>query len=188
MSEVIRSIRTEFLRYKGLAEGALRQVSDAELALSNGEASTSIATICWHISGNLASRFTDFLTTDGEKPWRHRDEEFEARAVTHAELEAKWNAGWNALLQTLDTLTDADLARDVVIRSQQLSVTEALHRALAHCSYHVGQIVYVAKALRGNAWSSLSIPPGQSDAYNKKAALEHVVDRSRATPGSQTPR
>jgi len=168
MSDTVGSIRAEFLRYKTLAEGALGQVSDAELSASDGDAANSLAIICWHISGNLKSRFTDFLTTDGEKPWRHRDEEFEPRAVTHAELDAKWASGWNALLQTLDALGDGDLGKTVIIRGQQLSVTEALHRALAHTSYHVGQIVYVAKALRGKTWSYLSIPPGQSDAYNKK--------------------
>jgi len=168
MSDTVGSIRAEFLRYKTLAEGALGQVSDAELSASGGEAANSLATISWHISGNLKSRFTDFLTTDGEKPWRHRDEEFEARSVTHAELDTKWASGWDALLQTLDALADGDLDKTVIIRGQPLSVTEALHRALAHTSYHVGQIVYVAKALRGKTWSYLSIPPGQSDAYNEK--------------------
>jgi uncharacterized damage-inducible protein DinB len=168
MSNTVGSIRAEFLRYKTLAEKALAQVSDAELSASTGDAASSLATICWHISGNLTSRFTDFLTEDGEKPWRHRDEEFEARAVTHAELDAKWAMGWTALMRTLDALGDDDLDKTVLIRGQQLSVTEALHRALAHTSYHVGQIVYVAKALRGKTWSYLSIPPGQSDEYNRK--------------------
>ena len=170
---VVSSIRAEFLRYRALAEGAVRQVSDSELSAPGPEAANSLAVICWHISGNLQSRFTDFLTTDGEKPWRHREEEFAARAVTHAELEAKWATGWNTLLQTLDGLNDSHLARTVIIRGQPLSVVEALHRALAHCSYHVGQIVYVAKALRGNQWTYLSIPPGQSDAYNRQILEVH---------------
>lgn len=186
MSDVVESIRTEFLRYKALAEGAIRQLSDAELSAAGADASNSIATICWHISGNLTSRFTEFLTTDGEKPWRHRDEEFHARPVTHAELEAKWAIGWNALLEALGGLDDTALARTVIIRGQQMSVTQALHRALAHVSYHVGQIVYVAKAMRGSQWNYLSIPPGGSDTYNKAPTMElpesHATTLSRERP------
>jgi hypothetical protein len=122
------------------------------------------------VSGNLQSRFTDFLSSDGEKPWRRRDEEFESRTVTRAELMAKWNQGWAVLFQTLGVLEDGDLSREVTIRSQRLSVNDALHRALAHMSYHVGQIVYLAKSMRGKDWKYLSIPPGQSDAYNAAAS------------------
>jgi hypothetical protein len=118
------------------------------------------------VSGNLESRFTDFLTTDGEKPWRRREDEFAARTVSREELLAKWNRGWDVLLSTLASLTDADLAKSIAIRGQALSVHEALHRSLAHTCYHVGQIVYVAHAIRGREWRYLSISPGQSDAYN----------------------
>ena len=124
------------------------------------------------MSGNLESRFTDFLTTDGEKPWRRREEEFDAREVTAAELLAKWQRGWNVLLETLARLTDQELDAAVTIRGQPLQVREALLRALGHVSYHVGQIVYAAKAARGSDWTSLSIPPGQSDQYNKNPHLE----------------
>jgi hypothetical protein len=124
------------------------------------------------MSGNFRSRFTDFLTADGEKPWRKRDEEFEARAVTRDELLAKWEQGWAVLLDTLQTLSDEDLDRSVAIRGQALSVLEALLRSLAHASYHVGQIVYAAKAARGDAWTYLSIPPGKSDEYNQNPTLE----------------
>ncbi|MEO7192260.1 MAG: DUF1572 family protein [Vicinamibacterales bacterium] len=179
MPDVIGSIRTELLRYKALAEGAIGQLSDAELSDSRSDAASSVATICWHIAGNLQSRFTDFLTSDGEKPWRHREEEFQPRAVTHAELEAKWALGWNAVLQALDALDAQTLDQTVTIRGQALPVGDALHRALAHCSYHVGQIVYVAKAIRGRDWTYLSIPPGQSDAYNRQPTMEKPADHAR---------
>ena len=104
-----------------------------------------MATICWHVSGNLQSRFTDFLTTDGEKPWRRRDEEFHPRPVTRAELLTKWEAGWSVLFAALSELTDAHLGHTVIIRGQSLRVDEALHRSLAHAAYHAGQIVLLGE-------------------------------------------
>ena len=174
MSAVIDSIRGEFLRYKALAEGAIAQVSDAELIVPDPGGNNSIVAICWHISGNLRSRFTEFLTSDGEKPWRKREEEFEARAVARTELLAQWERGWAALLGSLGAITDSELGRTVLIRGQPLLVHEALHRSLAHTSYHVGQIVYAAHALRSDGWRYLSIPPGRSEEYN-------------AHPGSEKP-
>jgi hypothetical protein len=168
MTSILESIRAEYLRYQRLAEGAKAQLSDAELSAPGPNDGNSIVVICWHISGNLRSRFTDFLTSDGEKPWRARDEEFQPRSVTRAELLAKWNGGWEALWGALATLTDEQLQHTVTIRHMPHQVHEALHRSLAHVSYHVGQIVYVAKSLRGKDWTYLSIPPGQSEAVNKK--------------------
>jgi uncharacterized damage-inducible protein DinB len=167
MTNFVDSIRAEYLRYKGLAEAAIDQLSDDELSAHDPDGGNSIAVICWHLSGNLRSRFTEFLTSDGEKPWRKREEEFRARTVTRAALLAKWNEGWDALLGTLATLTDEQLELTVTIRGQPLLVHEALHRSLAHLSYHVGQIVYIAKATRGKDWKYLSIPPGKSDAVNQ---------------------
>lgn len=167
MTNFIDSIRAEYLRYKGLAEAAIDQLSDDELSAHDPNGGNSIAVICWHISGNLRSRFTEFLTSDGEKPWRKREEEFRARTVTRAALLTKWNEGWDVLLGTLATLTDEQLELTVTIRGQPLRVHEALHRSLAHLSYHVGQIVYIAKATRGKDWKYLSIPPGKSDAVNQ---------------------
>lgn len=173
MNELIRSVEGEYRRYKKLAEGACAQVSDAELCEAPpADFANSIATISWHVSGNLQSRFTDFRTSDGEKPWRAREEEFAARAVTRAELLAKWETGWTALFGTLASLTDADLSSTVTIRQQPLKVHEALNRSLAHVSYHVGQIVYLAKMMKAGGWSSLSIPPGQSAAYNQNPNKE----------------
>lgn len=172
MSSIVESIRGEFVRYKALAEGAISQLSDPDLSSPAPGGGNSIAVICWHVSGNLRSRFTDFLTSDGEKPWRNREEEFAAREVTRAELLAKWQQGWDALLQALAGLSDGDLGTAVAIRGQPISVHAALHRSLAHTSYHVGQIVYAAKAIRGPDWAYLSIPPGGSDAYNKDPRFE----------------
>jgi hypothetical protein len=176
MRHLVASIESEFHRYKGLADGALAQVTDEELAYTTSDAENSIAALCRHISGNLRSRFTDFLTTDGEKPWRKRDEEFAAHAVTRAEVVTHWAAGWTVLLDTLSALTDADLDKTVTIRQQPLRVYEALHRSLSHLSYHVGQIVFVAKQLRGDDWKSLSIPRGQSAQYNARPTLERARD------------
>jgi hypothetical protein len=169
---VIESIRDELLRYKALAEGAIGQVADEDLTWRPGAEGNSIAIVCWHVAGNLRSRFTDFLTADGEKPWRQRDEEFAAREVSREELFANWNGGWSVLLKALGELDDGHLANRVIIRGQPFLVYEALHRALAHVAYHVGQIVFIAKSRRDTAWKYLSIPPGQSESYNRNPGNE----------------
>ncbi len=172
MTSTIESIRGEYLRYKGLADAAIAQVEESALCVRASETDNSIAIICWHLSGNLESRFTEFLTSDGEKPWRRREEEFEGRAVTRGELTTKWNRGWDVLLKSLGELSDGDLQRSVTIRSQSVQVNEALHRSLGHVAYHVGQIVYLAKSMQGRQWNYLTIPPGQSDAYNRAPGSE----------------
>ncbi len=158
MRDLIASIEAEYRRYKTLCESAMDQLADPQLAEATGPGN-SIVTIVWHVAGNLQSRFTDFLTSDGEKPWRNRDSEFLAREVSRKELQAKWEIGWRVLFAALSNLTDTDLGRSVTIRGEPHTVAQALHRSLAHASYHVGQIVYVAKALRGADWRYLSIPP-----------------------------
>ena len=168
MANIIDSFRGEFLRYRALAEAAIAQLDDADLSIVDSSGSNSIVVICWHIAGNLRSRFTDFLTADGEKPWRHRDEEFKERQVTKEALFQKWNAGWDVLVTTLDALTDEQVHATVTIRGQSMTVHEALSRSLAHLSYHVGQIVYIAKAMRGENFTSLSIPRGASDTFRPK--------------------
>jgi|SRR5581483_11287156 len=172
MRELINSIEQEYRRYKKLAEDAIRQLDESQLDLPTPGFDNSIATLVWHISGNLKSRFTDFLTSDGEKPWRARDEEFEARRVTAADLFTKWEDGWGVVLAALQALHDEDLGKTVTIRQQPLLVHQALHRSLAHTSYHVGQIVYIAKSAKGTAWTSLSIPPGKSKEYNANPTRE----------------
>ncbi|HJQ12012.1 MAG TPA: DUF1572 family protein [Gemmatimonadaceae bacterium] len=180
MSTIVESIRAEYLRYKTLAEGAIDQLEDADLSREGPNGGNSIAVICWHVAGNLKSRFSDFLASDGEKPWRQREEEFRARMVSRAELLGKWEDGWKVLLDTLSTLSDSDLTKTVTIRQQPLLVHEALHRSLSHASYHVGQIVYVAKGFRGKDWRYLSIPPGQSDSYNKAPQYESATAQQAA--------
>jgi hypothetical protein len=167
----IKSIEGEFRRYKALAESALDQLPEDKLSEAP-LGGNSLAIICWHIAGNLRSRFTDFLTSDGEKPWRQREEEFAQRSVSRAELDEKWNSGWNVLFSTLASLSDENLTGSVSIRGQQMLVTEALQRSLAHISYHVGQIVYLAHAIVGEQWKYLSIPPGGSAAYNADPRFE----------------
>jgi hypothetical protein len=158
MRDILESIEREYRRYKGLAEATFEQLNAGQLARVAGAAGNSVITLVWHISGNLKSRFRDFLTTDGEKPWRQRETEFEERAVTPAELRQKWEEGWAVLFAALQTLKDADLGATVTIRGEALPVRDALHRSLAHTSYHVGQIVFLGKSLRGEEWRSLSIP------------------------------
>jgi hypothetical protein len=171
MTTIVAAIQAEFLRYKGLAEGALNQLTESDLVAPSAGGGNSIAVICAHVAGNLRSRFTDFLTSDGEKSWRNREEEFQPRALTRADLLAVWERGWGALRDALQGLSDADLARTVTIRGQPVAVHEALHRSLAHVSYHVGQVVYAARARRGEAWRFLTIPPGQSERYEPQAAV-----------------
>lgn len=172
MAGTIGSIEAEYRRYKTLAEAAMAQLRDEELSTPGPGGSNSAAVLVWHVAGNLASRFTDFLASDGEKPWRKREEEFARRTVSRAELLEKWQNGWGVLLGALAGLTDDHLPQQVKIRGQALEVREALHRSLAHAAYHVGQLVYLAKAIRGEEWTYLSIPPGQSEAYNRNPTLE----------------
>ena len=172
MNPVIGSITNEFSRYKALGEAAIAPAAEADLTRPLGDDSNTIAVIVWHIAGNLQSRFTDFRTSDGEKPWRNRDEEFEARVRSRHELLARWETAWQTLFDAVRQLEDADLPSTVTIRGQQFTINDALHRALAHVSYHVGQIVYLAKALKGPGWTSLSIPKGASAAYNRNPGRE----------------
>ena len=158
MTNVLSSIESEYRRYKALGEGAFEQASDEDLSRPGPGGGNSLAIVVWHVSGNLKSRFTEFLTSDGEKPWRNRESEFDSRTVSQRELLDKWEDGWSVLFAALAGLKDDDLPREVAIRGVAHTVAQALHRSLAHTAYHVGQIVYLAKALRGDAWRSLSIP------------------------------
>lgn len=164
----------EFRKTKQHAERCMAQLSDEQLHVRINTQQNSIAVIIQHLHGNMLSRFTDFLTSDGEKPWRKRESEFERRSITKAELLDNWNAGWTVLLDAIDPLTDAQLHGTVMLRGQPFLVHEALLRSLAHVAYHTGQIVYIAKSIRGTEWRYLSIPPGQSDAYNQNPALDRA--------------
>lgn len=182
MRATIESLKGEYERYRLLAEGAIGQLQDDELALAAADQDNSVAVITRHIAGNLASRFTDFTSSDGEKPWRDRESEFARRPVTRAGLMEGWAGAWRILYAALDSLTDGDLDRTVTIRSQPLTVREALHRSLAHTSYHVGQIVYLAKSRRGPSWRYLSIPPGRSADYNRSPVNEKAPRDGSARP------
>ena len=179
MREILGSIEGEYRRYKALGEGAIEQLSDEELSRASSPAGNSVAALVWHISGNLTSRFTDFLQSDGEKPWRDRETEFLPRTVPRAELREKWEKGWTVLFRSLADLDDEGLHAVVKIRGVPLSVHEALHRSLAHTSYHVGQIVFLGKVFRGGGWRYLSIPPAGSAAYNENPFAEKPPGPSR---------
>jgi hypothetical protein len=163
---MIEDFSIEYRRYRALGERALAQMSDAALNHVPAPDGNSAAMIVRHLGGNLASRFTDFLTTDGEKPWRDRDAEFETRAYTRDEVEAWWRGGWDVLETQLAALADADLTRTVTIRGQPLSVHAALTRSAAHAAHHVGQLVLLARMTAEGPWHWLSIPKGESAAYN----------------------
>lgn len=158
----------EFRGIKQLADGAMAQVDDQAFFAAPGPEDNSIAIIVKHVGGNLLSRWRDFLTADGEKPNRDRDSEFVVdSADTRAQLMAIWESGWQTLFAALEPLGDGDLSRTVKIRGEALTVLQAANRQLTHYAYHAGQIVYVAKHLRGSAWKSLSIPKGQSVQFNQ---------------------
>jgi hypothetical protein len=172
MRDVIEAIEGEYRRYRSLGERTMDQLNGGELSTRPSEESLSIATIAWHVSGNLESRFTDFLTSDGEKPWRQRDDEFAVRTVSKEELLEKWARGWEVVEGTLAGLDDDDLARTITIRGVEHTVVEALERSLAHTAYHVGQITFLGKMLAGDGWTYLSIPPGGTAAYNADPTKE----------------
>lgn len=159
-----------FRMYKSLGERAMAQVTDEQLHLALDSESNSLAVIVKHLAGNMRSRWTDFLSSDGEKPDRNRDAEFEAPPATRAELMDLWESGWRCLFTALAPLTDADLGRTVHIRNEPHSVMQAINRQVAHYAGHVGQIVFLAKHLQSSQWKSLSIPRGKSAELNRKVA------------------
>jgi hypothetical protein len=162
----LESTRKLFRYYKGLGQKAMTQLSDAEVLAQPNEASNSIALIVHHLSGNMLSRWTDFLTTDGEKPWRNREAEFEEAYPDKKTMLEAWEKGWSCLLDTLDSLKPEDLDTIIYIRNEGQTVLEAIQRQLAHYPMHVGQIIYQAKVLKGRDFQSLSIPKGDSAAFN----------------------
>jgi len=155
------SITNQLKYYRELAEKTFGQLQEDDLFWKENEESNSIAAIISHMAGNMLSRWTDFLTTDGEKSWRKRDEEFEDKQISKESLMMIWDEGWNCLFNALNNLQTGDLEKTVHIRNKPLTVTEAVNRQLAHYAYHVGQIVYVGKLLRGPVWKALTIPKKQ---------------------------
>jgi len=169
---LVQDFVEEYARYRALGEKAMVQVSDAALNRVMAPDGNSIAVLVRHIGGNLASRFTNFLTEDGEKPWRDRDREFDDGTFTRVQIDEAWNTGWAILESELAKLTDADLERVVTIRRKELTVHAALSRSLSHVAMHVGQIILLARMLAEAPWQSLSIPRGQSQVYNQNPTLE----------------
>lgn len=160
------STRKLFAYYRELGDKALAQIGDEHIHWHPSPESNSVAIIVRHISGNMLSRFTDFLTSDGEKPWRDREAEFEDGDANMAKLLMAWNTGWECFFQAVNPLNEDDLGKIVYIRNQGHTVLEALQRQLAHYSYHIGQLVYLCRLLAGENWQSLSIPKGGTQTFN----------------------
>jgi len=162
----IESVRKQFQYYKMLGEKAMSQLEPEQLFYSANDDTNSIALIVKHLHGNMMSRWTDFLTSDGEKEWRNRDDEFEKSYTDKETLLQKWNEGWECLFKALDTVTADNLHHIIYIRNEGHTIIEAINRQLAHYPYHIGQIVFYAKMLKQSAWDSLSIPRNSSKQYN----------------------
>jgi hypothetical protein len=176
------SIRKLFTYYKSLGEKAIEQVDDSQINWKPNDASNSISLIVHHITGNMLSRFTDFLTSDGEKEWRNREAEFEVGYNSKTELLNAWEKGWNTVFGAIDSLKEGDLTKIVYIRNEGQTVIDALQRQLAHYPHHIGQIIYIAKILTGDDFKSLSIPKGRSKEYNadkfsQEKSTRHFTDK-----------
>lgn len=177
----LNSIQKQFEYYKNLGDKTLRQLNEAQLFWTYNEESNSIAILVKHISGNMLSRWTNFLTEDGEKEWRNRDEEFINTFNNKEEVLAYWEKGWQCLFDAIHSLTSEDLERIIYIRNHGHTVVEAINRQLCHYSYHIGQIVFLGKMMKNQEWQSLSIPKGKSSGYNaekfaKEKSRKHFTD------------
>lgn len=173
----LESAKKQFEYYQLLGEKTFAQLTDEQLFWQANEESNSIGIIVKHMWGNMLSRWTDFLTSDGEKEWRKRDEEFDSDIVNRDDLIAKWNEGWECLFAALNSVNQDNFNTIIYIRNQGHSITEAINRQLAHYAYHVGQIVFLGKLAQNDAWTSLSIPKGASKSYN---AEKFSKDKHRA--------
>lgn len=168
MASYLESIKKQFLYYRTLGEKAMAQLQEEQLFWQYNEESNSIAILVNHLAGNMLSRFTDFLISDGEKPWRNRDAEFIPPSCSKAALMERWNKGWDCLMQALEQLSEADLEKIIYIRNDGHTVTEAINRQLAHYPYHIGQMVFIAKMLKNTDWETLSIARSKSADYNNR--------------------
>jgi hypothetical protein len=167
-TSVLEVITQEFARLKQMAERAVAQLSDEQLQARLDDDANSIAVIMKHMAGNLRSRFTDFLSSDGEKPWRGRDGEFVEEPLSRSELLSRWESGWAVLFDALAGLSDADLQRVVSVRGQTMSALAAINRQTSHHAYHVGQILLLARHFKGPGWQYITIPRGQSEQFNSR--------------------
>jgi len=167
MNNYLESAVKQFNYYKSLADKTFEQLTERELLWQMSPDANSISIIVKHMVGNMLSRWTNFLTEDGEKEWRNRDSEFEDAYKTREDLLKAWEIGWNCLFSALEKLTPEDLDKTIYIRNQPQSALDAINRQLAHYPYHIGQIVYLGTLIKGSEWKSLSIPKGGSKAFNK---------------------
>lgn len=167
-TEFLQALSKRFKTYKDLGDKTFAQLSEQDFFYQPSPESNSIAVIIQHIYGNAMSRFTNFLTEDGEKDWRRRDAEFETMQVSKQDLLSFWNAAWKLVFDTIDSLAEADLIKTIYIRTEPLILFDALLRQLAHYPYHVGQIVYIGKLLKDQTWQSLSIPKNKSNDFNQQ--------------------
>ena len=158
--------------YKELGDKTFVQLNEWDFHYQPNDESNSIATIIQHMTGNMLSRWTNFLTEDGEKEWRKRDEEFEIHQYTKQELIELWEKGWTCFLGTVSALKKKDLKKTITIRQEELTVIDAINRQLAHYPYHIGQIIFLAKIIKNKSWQNLSIPKGNSQAYNQSAEVK----------------
>ena len=180
-SQFLESAKKQFLYYKTLGEKAINQLDEEQLFVVANEDTNSIAQIVKHLSGNMISRWTDFLTSDGEKEWRNRDDEFVDTYESKSELLENWNKGWDCLFNAINPLKPEQLSEIIYIRNEGHSVVEAINRQLAHYPYHIGQIVFYAKLLKKTEWESLSIPKNKSGEYNsekfsKEKSIKNFTD------------
>ena len=181
MNDYLESVKKQFVYYKMLGEKTFDQIPEEKLFWQINEESNSIAMIVKHLNGNMLSRWTDFLTSDGEKEWRKRDAEFDNDIKSKTELIEKWNAGWKCLFDAINPLSSNELNQVIYIRNMGHSISEAINRQLAHYPYHIGQIVFIGKVVQNEKWNSLSIPNGKSKEYNhekfsKPKRKEHFTD------------
>jgi hypothetical protein len=176
-TDYVKDSLSLFRYYKKLGDGALLQTPDDALHITLDDESNSIATIVKHMAGNMRSRWTDFLTTDGEKPDRHRDTEFETPPESRAEIMALWETNWKLVFDALEPLTEADIGRKIPIRGEAHSVMQAINRQMGHYAYHIGQMVYLAKHFVGANWKTLSVPRRQSAEYNERVASGKASQR-----------
>ncbi|MEM9648680.1 MAG: DUF1572 family protein [Bacteroidota bacterium] len=167
-TDYIKSVCFEFDRYKSMGEKTFAQLTDEEIHWKYTDTDNSIAIIVKHMVGNMLSRWTNFLTEDGEKTWRNREMEFEAPYTSKSEMLVAWKRGWDCLFEALDGINKSNFNTKVKIRNQEHSIIEAVNRQLAHYSSHVGQLVFLGKMIKGKDWTSLSIPKGGSEAFNRK--------------------
>lgn len=177
----LESVKNQMLYYKTIAEKAMEQLSEEQLFVSVNEDTNSIANIVKHMSGNMISRWTDFLTSDGEKPWRERDTEFESFKTSKKDLLEIWDKGWECFFNAINSLEPEQLSQIIYIRNEGQTALDAINRQLAHYPYHIGQVVFYAKMLKKGDWDSLSIPKNKSNDYNsdkfsKDKSIKHFTD------------